>query len=78
MERNALHNLLQNLRKTKTRNTALRFRLNQLIARMNTYETYWTRISRQMEDGTYHRDIFMARYRSKAKMERGGQKCWRG
>jgi uncharacterized protein YhaN len=69
MERKALHNLLQQMRKTKTRNTALRFRLNQLIARMNTFETYWTRVSRQMEDGTYHRDLFMARYRSRARKE---------
>ncbi len=69
MERNAVHHQLQQMRKTRTRNTALRFRLNQLIARVNTYETYWSRISRQIEDGTYHRDLFMARYRSRAKKE---------
>ena len=69
MERKTLHNLLQQMRKTRTRNTALRFRLNQLVARMNTYETYWTRICRQMEDGTYHRDLFMARYRSRARKD---------
>lgn len=69
MERTAVHNILQQMRKTKSRNTALRFRLNQLVARMNTYETYWMRISRRIEDGTYHRDLYMARYRNKAKKE---------
>jgi hypothetical protein len=61
------------MRKTKSRNTALRFRLNQLVARMNTYETYWMRISRRIEDGTYHRDVYMARYRNKAKKEQAAE-----
>jgi TolA-binding protein len=69
MERTAVHHQFQQMRKIRTRNTVLRFRLNQLIARMNTYETYWTRISRQIEDGTYSRDLFMARYRSRAKTD---------
>ena len=69
MERTAVHHILQQMRKTRSRNTALRFRLNQLVARMNTYETYWMRTSRRIEDGTYHRDVYMARYRNKAKKE---------
>jgi hypothetical protein len=69
MEKTAVHNILQQMRKTKSRNTALRFRLNQLVARMNTYETYWQRTSRRIEDGTYHRDVYMARYRNRAKKE---------
>jgi hypothetical protein len=52
------------LRRSTTRNTALRFKINQLVARMNTFETYWNRITRQIEEGTYHRDLFKARYRS--------------
>jgi TolA-binding protein len=75
MERNAVHHQLQQMRKTRTRNTALRFRLNQLIARMNTYETYWLRISRQIEDGTYHRDLFMARYRSRSRGEQAPEEA---
>ena len=73
MERTAVHNILQQMRKTKSRNTALRFRLNQLVARMNTYETYWMRTSRRIEDGTYHRDVYMARYRSKSKKEEAAE-----
>ncbi len=69
MERTSLHNLIQELRHSKVRSTGLRFRINQVVSRMNTYENYWTRITRQMEAGTYHRDVFKARYRSKLKAE---------
>jgi hypothetical protein len=75
MERTAVHNILQQMRKTKSRNTALRFRLNQLVARMNTYETYWMRTSRRIENGTYHRNVYMARYRSKTKKEQAPEEA---
>jgi DNA repair ATPase RecN len=75
MEKNAVHHQLQQMRKTKSRNTALRFRLNQLVARMNTYETYWMRTARRIEDGTYHRDVYMARYRNKAKKEQAPEEA---
>jgi hypothetical protein len=39
------------------RNTGLRFRLHMTIQRYNTYQQYWMRICREMEDGTYHRDV---------------------
>jgi len=67
MERTALKVVLMDLRKTKIRNTALKFRIHQLVSRMNTFENYWSRISRQIEEGTYHRDVFKARYRAKQK-----------
>ena len=67
MERTALKVVLMDLRKTKIRNTALKFRILQLVSRMNTFENYWSRISRQIEEGTYHRDVLKARYRSKQK-----------
>lgn len=51
------------LRKERPRNTAARFRLQQLQARYNTYLTYWGRISRRIEEGTYDRDIKRARRR---------------
>ncbi len=47
MERTALKVVLMDLRKTKIRNTALKFRILQLVSRMNTFENYWSRISRQ-------------------------------
>lgn len=42
---------LELLRKQKPRNTALRFRLQTLQQRYNTLTTYWTRVSRQIEEG---------------------------
>jgi hypothetical protein len=45
------------LKKNQPRNTALRFRMQQLWARYGTYGIYWGRISRQIEDGTFKRDL---------------------
>jgi hypothetical protein len=39
-------------------NTGLRFKRDSLIAHYNSYSQYWTRILRQIEDGTYNRDLF--------------------
>lgn len=39
------------------RNTALKFRSRSLIQRFNSFKTYWTRVERQIEEGTYARDI---------------------
>jgi hypothetical protein len=48
------------LRREQMRNTALRFRFNQLVARYNTLATHWQRIVRQIENGTYKRDLARA------------------
>ncbi|RME27997.1 MAG: hypothetical protein D6806_03650 [Deltaproteobacteria bacterium] len=69
-ERTQLHNLILDLRKVSTRNTALRFRINQLVSRLNTFENYWNRITRQIEEGTYHRDVARARYRAQRRTEK--------
>lgn len=49
-------------------NTAIRFRKDNAIAQFNSYNQYWNRILRQIEDGTYVRDVFKADYRDRAKM----------
>ncbi len=54
------------LRKQKPRNTALRFRFNMLIQRYTTLQTYWRRVARQIEEGTYRRDLLRARRRREA------------
>ena len=36
-------------------NSSQKFRLNNLIAKYNTYRTYWNRTLRAIEEGTYHR-----------------------
>lgn len=54
------------LRKGQPRNTALRFRFQTLIQRYTTLQTYWRRIGRQIEEGTYRRDLLRARRRREA------------
>src|ERR1043165_10220399 len=55
--------LIKELRGQPQRNTALRFRFNQLVQRYTTFNTYWQRIARQIEEGTYKRDVLRARKR---------------
>lgn len=45
------------MRKRRIQNTGLRFRLQMLVQRYNTYQQYWARVTREMERGTYMRDI---------------------
>lgn len=61
-----LERTLALMRKERPRNTAARFRFQQLQARYNTYLTYWNRISRRIEEGTYERDLRRARRRNQA------------
>lgn len=68
--------LINLLRNDQPRNTALRFRMNQLVQRYTTYTVYWQRIARQIEEGTYKRDLIRARKRF-AKGE-GGQDATAG
>ncbi|HEX2677907.1 MAG TPA: MXAN_5187 C-terminal domain-containing protein [Polyangiales bacterium] len=56
-----LDTLLQTLKREQIRNTALRFRLQQVSQRYLMLVTYWKRIGRQMEEGTYQRDVLRAR-----------------
>ena len=61
--------LLHELRKQQPRNTGLRFRFQTLIQRYTTLQTYWKRIGRQIEEGTYRRDLLRARRRREAARE---------
>src|SRR5690606_29299837 len=53
--------LAERMRKLKTsgqlRNTALKFRMEQLFTRFQTYDRTWTRTIEEMEAGTYRRDV---------------------
>jgi hypothetical protein len=62
-QRSDVDRLITELRRAQPRNTALRFRFNQLVQRYTTYNTYWQRITRQIEEGTYKRDVLRARRR---------------
>lgn len=59
--RKDMERALDTLRRNLPRNTALRFRMQQLAARYGTYLTYWQRIGRQIEEGTYRRDVMRAK-----------------
>ncbi|MCC6554393.1 MAG: hypothetical protein IT372_15555 [Polyangiaceae bacterium] len=48
------------LRREQIRNTGLRFKFQMLIQRYNTFQQYWGRISREIENGTYRRDVVRA------------------
>ncbi len=48
------------LRREQLRNTAQRFKFNTLVQRLNTMGTYWGRIVREIENGTYRRDVIRA------------------
>lgn len=43
---------------TFTPNTALRFRLQNLKAKLISYEYYWKRVLREIEEGTYQRHLY--------------------
>jgi hypothetical protein len=48
------------LRREKIRNTGKRFKLQTLIQRYNTFQQYWQRICREIENGTYKRHVLRA------------------
>jgi len=48
------------LRREKIRNTAKRFKLQTIISRYNTFQQYWQRICREIEQGTYKRHVIKA------------------
>lgn len=55
------------LRRVQIRNTALRFKFQTLVQRYNTFQQYWLRITREIENGTYRRDVVRVARRFGAK-----------
>jgi len=53
-------------------NATLKFQLQQAVARYNTYTTYWDRILKQMEEGSYQRDVFKANLHERERKEKTG------
>src|SRR5262245_14156392 len=51
------------LRTVQIRNTAKRFKLQNIIQRYNTFQQYWLRVCREIENGTYHRHVARAQNR---------------
>ncbi|MFH1267549.1 MAG: MXAN_5187 C-terminal domain-containing protein [Planctomycetota bacterium] len=40
------------------RNTGVRFKLNSLISKFSSFDRYWERILKEMEDGRFSRDVY--------------------
>jgi len=70
-ERTEMKRKVERLKDTFTKNTGLRFRLQTLHARFLSYERLWLRSVREKEAGTYRRDLFKARLRSREAPDRG-------
>jgi hypothetical protein len=64
VQRKDVERKMQALRREKISNTALRFRFQTQVQKFNTQSNYWKRISRQIEEGTYTRDVNRAQKRS--------------
>ena len=67
---------IRTLLKAPFKNSAVRFRLRQIVTRYQTYSTYWERVLKQREEGTYNRDVFKADMRERMAEEAklGGSK----
>ena len=57
--------LIRTLLRAPFKNSQTRFRMRNLVTRFQTYNTYWERINKAREDGTYSRDLFRAEMREK-------------
>jgi hypothetical protein len=64
-ERKRVSTKMRELRTTLVRNTMLKFRINTLFAKLISFERMWDRTLREIEDGTYKRDLFKAKLHMK-------------
>ncbi|HUJ25841.1 MAG TPA: MXAN_5187 C-terminal domain-containing protein [Myxococcales bacterium] len=68
-ERKKISTRLHELRSAMIRNTALKFRVQTLFAKLISFERMWDRTLREIEDGTYKRDVFKAKMHMKEKVQ---------
>jgi superfamily I DNA/RNA helicase len=68
-ERQRVSRKARELRESLVKNTALKFKINTLFAKLLSFERMWDRTLREIEDGTYKRDVFKAKLRMR---ERAG------
>ena len=57
--------MIRDLLHAPFKNSQSRFRMRTLIQRYQTYATYWERVNKQREEGTYVKDKFKADMREK-------------
>lgn len=56
--RNEVQRIVRRMSTLPITNTAVKFKRDNLIAQYNSYSQYWNKTLRQIEDGTYSRDLF--------------------
>lgn len=64
-----LKRMLRTLLKAPFKSSAINYRLRALHSRYSTLDTYWQRVLRQKEDGTYSKDIFKANLRERQALD---------
>ena len=60
-ERRQVSEKMRLLKETLVKNTALKFRVQTMFAKLISFERMWDRTLREIEDGTYRRDLFKAK-----------------
>jgi hypothetical protein len=60
---------IRKLLRAPFRNSEMNFRLKTLEGRYNTLHSYWQRVMREREEGTYSKDVFKANLRERTKLE---------
>lgn len=53
--RDEIEKLLLSYSNKSISNTSLKFKYNSIVAKYNSYKQYWTRVLREIEEGTYAR-----------------------
>jgi hypothetical protein len=69
LPRKEVTRVMLQLQQQYIRNTALRFKFNTMLQKWNIYVTYWNRVLREIENGTYVRHL----QKVKRKAEREGR-----
>jgi hypothetical protein len=62
-ERKKVGTRMREMRTTMVKNTGLKFRIQTQFAKLISFERMWDRTLREMEEGTYKRDVFKAKLR---------------
>ncbi|MCA1829193.1 MAG: MXAN_5187 C-terminal domain-containing protein [Myxococcales bacterium] len=69
-ERKRVSTKIRELKEQMIRNTALKFRINTMFAKLLSFERMWDRTLREIEDGTYKRDVFKAKLHMKERSDK--------
>lgn len=74
IQKKKVERLFFQLVQEKPRGSTLRFRANQLIQKWSTYQMYWRRVCRQIEEGTFRRHVERAKkHKERIEKERKGR-----